>query len=155
MPTDYAPCFDCGKTNRTVKDAVSGVYICDDRRVCGSPRGTCSDCGQSERPVRYTQACGWICDEWTTCGVYKAPTVNGVFNDEGDWEPMISIPISEYEQLKAETACNPPEACQTHGRCWTHSHEDTSLNLLIDAYEDKIGWRDEVQEYLIKIGIIK
>lgn len=114
----------------------------------------CGDCGQSDRPVRLTQTCGWVCDDYTTCAAVTL-SVEGVFNDVGDWEPMISIPISEYEELKANSACNPPMACQTHGRCWTHSYDDVALNLLLDAFDDKVGWRLEVEEYLIKIGIVK
>ena len=29
----------------------------------------------------------------------EGATVQGTINAEGDWEPMISIPISEYEEL--------------------------------------------------------
>lgn len=29
----------------------------------------------------------------------EGKTVQGTVNEEGDWEPMISIPVSEYEEL--------------------------------------------------------
>ncbi len=31
----------------------------------------------------------------------EGATVQGVINQHGDWEPMISIPVSEYEELQA------------------------------------------------------
>lgn len=27
----------------------------------------------------------------------------------------------------SHSKCNPPEACATHGRCWAHSHWETSI----------------------------
>lgn len=31
----------------------------------------------------------------------------------------------EYRKAHAKkTPCDPPDACGTHGRCWTHSEED-------------------------------
>lgn len=29
----------------------------------------------------------------------EGATVHGTINESGDWEPMVSIPISEYEEL--------------------------------------------------------
>jgi hypothetical protein len=34
----------------------------------------------------------------------EGATVAGVINPEGNWEPMISIPISEYEELREKAA---------------------------------------------------
>lgn len=31
---------------------------------------------------------------------------------------------NEQAELLSEVACDPPDACATHGRCWTHSTWD-------------------------------
>jgi len=36
--------------------------------------------------------------------VKDSVTVKGVINSDGSWEPMISIPISEYEELREKAA---------------------------------------------------
>lgn len=34
------------------------------------------------------------------------------------------IPLSPVARPRLPAPCDPPDACETHGRCWTHSTWD-------------------------------
>lgn len=37
---------------------------------------------------------------------------------------LVALAPDRSDQLEAIASCDPPRACATHGRCWTHSHWD-------------------------------
>lgn len=56
--------------------------------------------------------------------------LSGTYAGVLDWltrfQALATDAIERVEQLEEQlrnAPCDPPEACKTHGRCWTHSEE--------------------------------
>lgn len=58
-----------------------------------------------------------------------------------NFETLAAGPISEIAKLEADIAlyeasnpCDPPNACMTHGRCWSHSEWEDSYPWYISTH---------------------